>query len=708
MKKMVKSLMAVTMILACSGCSETPEPTTGSLEQSVRVDLAEFIPEEKLKIDVLDVPTDNIPIEPIELVAGSDIPITLTNIPVGSSPQSLIDSQWELEKQILTNYSLNSYSIDNPYVVLNPYGWTPLSALVMFDTAVPAKVSVTVLGKDEFSNISHTFDGFKTYHELPVLGLYADYVNQVEIELKFEDGTTITNIIEIVTSAINVDAQIELVSSNLAKSQDGITFLNSTIEQIMGIDSNGEVRWMMDYYTRQILRRLENGNWLIGDADIAGLYEVDLLGKIYANYSNYQDINDDVIELPNGNLLTTSHNLGAYVKDRILEIDYDTGEIVNDIDLKNVLDKNRFNSQDNSDWFHMNALWYDESDDGLIVSGANQGVFKISYPEGELLWALTVARDVDSLGDKVLTPIGENFKPPVGQHAPMIIPDQDDDPHTLDIVLYDNNRASILEYDNEFDGGMYSRMVQYRINEIAMTVEQIWSYGEDRGTEYYTINVSDADYLANGNMLGTFGNHIVGDDANTGTIIEVNRDNGEVVFEVDIKFEDKQWIYRAEKLPMYPDVWEFALGTTKGVVKAENNHERVLGLEVTEIALLPDSDRVYQKIEEILMTDELKIEGYQAAIGVESRGAKHYLVFCSPTVTKAINLTTEPTRIEITRLINETLSDEVDYNSSGFTGNIPLEFLKNALPKQQYQLGILTELGDELYYQESQYYLTVT
>ena len=55
------------------------------------------------------------------------------------------------------------YSIDNPNIVVNPYGNSPLTALVMFETDNYSAVSIKILSKDGNSDINYTFSKNK-YH----------------------------------------------------------------------------------------------------------------------------------------------------------------------------------------------------------------------------------------------------------------------------------------------------------------------------------------------------------------------------------------------------------------------------------------------------------------------------------------------------------------------------------------------------------------
>src|SRR5699024_10459950 len=100
-------------------------------------------------------------------------------------------------------------------------------------------------------------------------------------------------------------------------------------------------------------------------------------------------------ELPNNNLLATLHEPNSkYIEDHIVEIDRETGETTQEINLRDVMpedapDDYDAKNADKNDWIHHNALWFDECDESILVSARSQGVtLKISYPGCELEWIL--------------------------------------------------------------------------------------------------------------------------------------------------------------------------------------------------------------------------------------------------------------------------------------------------------------------------------
>jgi len=341
-------------------------------------------------------------------------------------------------------------------------------------------------------------------------------------------------------------------------------------------DTNGDIRWYLDlsHFTHIVdfIQRLENGNFLAGHA--RSLYELDVLGREV----NRWDIPDywyhhDVIEKPDGNFLIAVNKEGlATVEDHVIEIGRSTGTIVREWDLRQILDVDRHDLLANeSDWFHMNAIWYEEQDDALILSGRNQGVVKVDG-NNNLVWILAPHQGWGAAGldgnrpntaDYLLTavdangtPYGEavqqgtadapNFAWVWGQHAPMRLDNGN-------LFIFDNG------YNRNFsDAGHWSRGVEYEIDEDAMTIRQIWEYGRSRGEAYYSQIISDVDELSETSnrliMPGIINNEYA-------HVTEVTYPGKGVVFDARINFANlygsgQGWgeidiVYRSERLPLY-------------------------------------------------------------------------------------------------------------------------------------------------------------
>ncbi|WP_138417410.1 aryl-sulfate sulfotransferase [Aquibacillus sediminis] len=522
----------------------------------------------------------------------------LDNVP----NSDVLDVQSKLEQTILDEYKKGDYTLSNPFVVQDPYGWSPLTALVMFESDENSQVTVKVDGKDEYTRIKHTFDESTKKHQVPVYGLYAGKDNKVTITLIDKDGNEKSKELTITTDPLPESVHdIRVNKADPERMKDGLTFTSN----MFAFDLNGDVRWYInsDEYQegaieeQSSMKRLKNGKFLVQTDQMqapvyykTGLFEMDLMGKVHNEYVvNGQ--HHDAIELPNGNLLTLAEKEHSNtVEDYAIEIHRKSGKIVNEYDLGEIVQMEGVISNEQylretiegfgdvisdasedeirqqaiafneKDYLHVNSIFYNENDDSIIFSSRHQdAVVKFDKATREVIWILSDRNRgewPEELQDKLLTPVGEDFQWQYAQHAASQL-DNDN------ILLYDNGNGRTEDVEDN-----YSRAVEYKIDEENMTVEQVWSYGQERGSEDYTPFIGDADYLGGNSYLTTFGGHITNDDGEVvgnifsqtlpenyveGTIVEVVND--EVVFEADLGYT-----YRSERDVLYVDGDEYELG----------------------------------------------------------------------------------------------------------------------------------------------------
>src|SRR5699024_3130824 len=232
-----------------------------------------------------------------------------------------------------------TYTVDDPFIKVDPYDASPLSALVMFETEEPVKVKVTTGSGDV--PIVRTWDELETSHAIPVLGLYPDQDNKVTIEITDEDGDAEESEVTITTDALPDDfMNTMVVESQPDKMEEGLTFVVPTSGYLYAVDENADVRWYSSLRSRLVYTHLDSGRYLqVTKKDDAPQYnellELDMMGKIYNAYNieieGYDEeednlIHHDVIEVPSGNLLVTTHEPNSkYVEDHMYAIDRDTG-----------------------------------------------------------------------------------------------------------------------------------------------------------------------------------------------------------------------------------------------------------------------------------------------------------------------------------------------------------------------------------------------
>lgn len=490
--------------------------------------------------------------------------------------ESLITKQANIEK----SFRIDGYDINNPNVILNPYGNSPLTALVIFQTDTPVSPTVTIRGKDDLTSFSHTFEQ-STNHMLPIYGLYADTNNTVAISYQ-DDGGQVNKSLTISTAALPDDLALptEVTADRTQLTNDLYFFTPSSQGYAVAYDVNGDVRWYLDQQATWEINRLQNGHLLLSTERLAntpyytiGLYEMDLLGKVYAEYDLPGGYHHDYFEMPSGNLLIATNdfdNEHGTVEDVIVELDRATGNIVKTFDLKDVLPMDQGQSENwtSYDWFHNNSIWYDQATNSVILSGRHQdAVIALDYSTGKLKW---IIGDPTNWGDEYqqyfFTPVGDNFEWQWSQHAAMVTPEGY-------VLLFDNGNNKSKQKDAYVPAtDSYSRGVMYQINTDNMTIRQVWQYGKERGSDFYSPYISDVDYLAANHYIVHSGGIVRADGQPSnqpasltgGNNIELLSDtveliNDQVVYELKLPTN----AYRVEKMSPYANTESFQLGKAK-------------------------------------------------------------------------------------------------------------------------------------------------
>ena len=481
----------------------------------------------------------------------------------------MITYQSNLEEK----FKIDGYTIDNPNIILDPYDASPLTALVLFETNDEVEPTITIVGKDELT--TYTYKSKKSNkHYLPIYGLYADYENTIIIE--YGD---VRKEITIKTDSLpdNFILPTSIKADKEKLSNDLYFFTPSSRGYTCAYDTNGDVRWYLTNYAIWNINKLKNGHMLVSTERLinapyymTGLYEIDMFGKIYNEYSLEGGYHHDYYEMPNGNLLVASDNFNSdegTVEDYIVEIDRQNGNIVKKFDLKSILNMEDGKSENWSsyDWFHNNAVWYDDKTNSITLSGRHQdAVINISYETGNLNWIIGDSTNWSSEYQKYFfKPVGDNFEWQWSQHAAMITPKGY-------VFLFDNgNNKSKIKENYVSAENSYSRGVMYKIDTNNMTIEQIYEYGKERGSEFYSPYISDVDYLDENYYIIHSGGIVYVDGKNSnqpaglGGADKLVSDtveilNDEIIFEIVLPTNN----YRVEKMNFYDNV-SYELGSAK-------------------------------------------------------------------------------------------------------------------------------------------------
>lgn len=495
----------------------------------------------------------------------------------------LITEQFQAETAFLAEYKNGAHSFDNPFVKPNPYLIAPLTALVMFRTAVPASVKVTVQGREKAGDVSFEYAS-ATEHVISVYGLYAGYDNRVELQLSTGETQILTIRTEPAPAKVKSPTKMETTPQYF---QDNMMFVSPTSPAMAAAyDYKGDVRWYSPVNFAFDIKRARNGRLLLGTQRLlmspyhtTGVFEMGMIGKIYKEFRLPGGYHHDQIELEDGNLIILTQDLKrGTVEDMCVLVDRNTGSILKTWDYQKVLPQNAggSGSQDSHDWFHNNAVWYDKKSHSLTLSGRHQdAIINLDYETGELNWIIGDPEGwpEDFAKKYFFKPVGKgDFDWQYEQHACLRLPDGD-------VMCFDNGhwRAKKKEkYVAAKDN--FSRGVRYRINTDKMEIEQIWQYGKERGEEFFSTYICNVEFYGEGHYMVHSGGigKFKGETCNRPPVQFRGDEEKFVEFNsitVELKDDVAKYemqlpanYYRAEKLKLYceEDVLTFGKGELLG------------------------------------------------------------------------------------------------------------------------------------------------
>ena len=505
---------------------------------------------------------------------------------------------------------------------------------------------MTVLGKAKEGNITHTFPRAKE-HVLPVVGLYSGYVNRVEI--REYRGKVHTVEIE-VPDVFDGDSPLESMDTTPEYLQDDCIFLSpSGAELAVAFDYAGDVRWCLNIKCVFDMKRLKNGHILMGTDRLvqmpyymSGMYETSACGKIYHEYRLPGGSHHDAFEMPDGSLLCLTEDLTSdTVEDMCVLIDRNTGEILKTWDYKNFLEPGlgKSGSWSEKDWFHNNAVWYDEKSHSLTFSGRHMdSIVNIDFETGRLNWILSDPEGwpQEWVDRYFFKPIGTDFEWQYEQHACLITPDGD-------VMCFDNHHwGSKIRENYRAAKNNYSRGVRYRINTKDMTIEQIWQYGKDRGAKFFSPYICNVEYYNEGHYMVHSGGSAYNKDGEISESLGALEQNmGGTLFATTVELcDDKKMLelhtkgnyYRAEKMKLYAEQGNLELG--EGSVLGEMGVTKEFDTDIpapVSSELIPDRYEARIEDEDDRFTFHAKFEKGQLVMLMLEKGEEKHRYYISTT-----------------------------------------------------------------------------
>lgn len=547
--------------------------------------------------------------------------------------------QSNIRKEYLDKLEKGNYTLDNPYVVVNPYLIAPQTALVLFETNKSQSVKVTVKGKHN-DDLVVNFEAAKK-HILPIYGLYGDYENTVLLET--EDGSKKELKIRIHTKADT--GEVKVLENKLGNSNGNFYFTTSSLGVgTIAYDNYGEVRWWLNIGYSKGMTMLSNGNILLSSANegpdftsTSGVVELDMMGYVHKEFEIEGGYHHDGLELENGNLIILTSKLGTdRVADHIVELDRKTGKIVKEWNLYDIVSKidNNFINEPIITWGWINSIYYDKTSNNLLLSVRNRNsVVAIGYSDSAIKWILGEEKYWSpKFRNYLIKGKGKDFIYPAGQHSVKIT---DDGKLSIFNNGYDAfEEDTILCKDLRYDE---SYAIRYNLDLANKEATMDWSFG---GKEYFSYALSSYTYSSDGHSLFNSGWHFTKDvdysdpectqfsnDKYDAYLIEFDKDNN-ILLKLHInesKFEAvKANIYNLEK----ESVNSKEVKTVKNYSPA--NGQYLSTYEPDKYTLLTEEDALkYQVNENCFITFQMYNKRFKL-IGVVPNKMEMKVTFISP------------------------------------------------------------------------------
>ena len=195
------------------------------------------------------------------------------------------------EMDIEKEFGEKDYTFENPYIKLNPYNRTPLGALINFKSGYSENpVRITVKGIDGSRDFMYTINKMGE-KGIPVINLYPNTENKVNIKILSKDRTKIIKEKNILVKTENLDDRLPIVviEKNYGEFLKGVlepgmntaSFVTGEKSLPFIFDNNGKIRYVFncdETMGKVILKKDKKDDWILDNGKT--VIKINSLGKV--------------------------------------------------------------------------------------------------------------------------------------------------------------------------------------------------------------------------------------------------------------------------------------------------------------------------------------------------------------------------------------------------------------------------------------------
>lgn len=457
--------------------------------------------------------------------------------------------QTESEKQIAEWKAEKNYTVDNPLLVMNPYG-TNTGAVYFYGVSereVSAKCTVKVKGKEDYSYTLKNNSRGNT-QEFLITGLVPGEKNKVT--LTFYDKNKNISYKEYFIVTVSADSEIPAVSSTKTTQK-----LSNGLFAILGHDKtdNANIYLYDNSGTSRgkiPLNSYRSDRLLFINGQMAYSYEddkialVSRLGKVTKTFSidGYELHHDFAYDKDNGKILCLVNDKAKdTIEDVLISVDIKSGKVKKLIDFEDYFKeireaakqrdggKNTYGGSE-LDWIHLNS--FDLLDDGSIVLSSREQSTVIKMEDIYKTPSISYLIHGGSLYEgtklsKYQLKKSGTFVSQAGQHTITYEKDASLDDGQYYLYMFNNNFASSSAFPSfdwslypgtgEYESGTKSMYYKYLVDEKKGTYKLMDSFAlpyssivssvqQYHGNITYSsgMDKSFGEYDRKGNLIGKF------------------------------------------------------------------------------------------------------------------------------------------------------------------------------------------------------------